>query len=67
MIEIIIPVRCMTCGRVLSGSWEEYSKRVQEGEAPVKVLDELGITKYCCRALFMTHVDMLKEVGKFRV
>ncbi len=63
---MIIPIRCTTCGRVLSSVWDEYKKRVSKGEKPTKVLDDLGIKKYCCRALLLTHTDSIKEVGKFR-
>ncbi|HLD84980.1 MAG TPA: hypothetical protein VI968_00325 [archaeon] len=37
------------------------------GEEKGKALDELGLKRYCCRALFLTHRDVLREVGKFRV
>jgi len=64
---MIIPVRCISCGRPLGSLWEKYRERVERGEKPEKVLDDLGITKYCCRALFLTHRDLLHEIGKFRV
>ena len=63
---MIIPIRCMTCGRVLSTVWDEYKKRIAKGGKPEKVLDDLGVKKYCCRSLFLTHTDSIKEVGKFR-
>lgn len=64
---MIIPVRCMTCGKPVGGLWEKYKERVEKGQQPGKVLDELGLKRYCCRALFMTHVDVLKDVAKFRL
>ncbi|MCD6216196.1 MAG: DNA-directed RNA polymerase subunit N [Candidatus Aenigmarchaeota archaeon] len=63
---MIIPVRCMTCGRVLGDKWEIFKKRVKKGENPKKVLDDLNIKNYCCRALFLTHKDISKEVAKFK-
>ncbi|RLC19795.1 MAG: DNA-directed RNA polymerase subunit N [Deltaproteobacteria bacterium] len=62
---MLIPVRCLTCGRPISKYWEEFKKRVEDGENPGKVLDDLGIKSYCCRALFLTHQDTLKESAKF--
>ncbi|MCD6557489.1 MAG: DNA-directed RNA polymerase subunit N [Candidatus Aenigmarchaeota archaeon] len=62
---MLIPVRCMTCGRPISQYWEEFKKRVKKGEKPEKVLDDLGIKNYCCRALFLTHQDTFREVAKF--
>ncbi|MEM7819676.1 MAG: DNA-directed RNA polymerase subunit N [Candidatus Aenigmatarchaeota archaeon] len=64
---MIIPIRCFTCGKPVAGLWEEYKKRVENGENPGKVLDDLGLERYCCRALFLTHIDLLKDVAKFRV
>lgn len=63
---MIIPVRCISCGRVIGHMWEEYQKRVADGEDPKKVLDTLGVTSYCCRSHFITHVDSAKEIMKFK-
>jgi DNA-directed RNA polymerase subunit N len=63
---MIIPVRCFNCGKVIGHLWEEYEKRVRNGEDPKKVLDDLGIKKYCCRAIFLTHRELIKEIAKFK-
>ncbi|MFH0832890.1 MAG: DNA-directed RNA polymerase subunit N [Candidatus Aenigmatarchaeota archaeon] len=63
---MIIPVRCISCGKPVGGLWEKFKDRIANGEEPAKVLDELGISKYCCRSLFLTHVDLLGKVAKFR-
>jgi len=56
----------MTCGRVVAHLWETFQKRVEAGEDPKKVLDDLGLKKYCCRALFLTHVDTYKQIAKYK-
>lgn len=66
MIKIIIPVRCITCGKPVGGLWETYKQRIGSGEQTAKVLDDLGLERYCCRALFLTHQDVLSTVAKFR-
>ena len=66
MIKIIIPVRCISCGKPVGGLWQRFTERTSKGEAAKKVLDELGIERYCCRALFLTHVDLLKKTAQFR-
>ncbi|MEM5827944.1 MAG: DNA-directed RNA polymerase subunit N [Candidatus Aenigmatarchaeota archaeon] len=63
---MIIPVRCFTCGKVIGHLWEEYERRVKNGEEPKKVLDELGLKKYCCRQIFITHRELIKEIAKFK-
>jgi len=67
VICIIIPVRCISCGRPIAHLWEQFNERVEKGEEAKKVLDELGLKRYCCRALFLTHVDTHKQVGKFKI
>ena len=32
-----------------------------------KVLDDAGITRYCCRRMFVGHIDLLDEVAPFSV
>ncbi len=66
MIKIIVPVRCFTCGKPIGHLWEEYKKRTSEGEPAGKVLDDLGLKRYCCRQVFLGHVDLLKDVAKFK-
>ena len=61
---MIIPVRCMSCGKPVAQLWETYKQRVEAGENRKKVMDELGLKRYCCRALFLGHVDVLETVAR---
>ena len=63
---MIIPVRCMTCGKPVGQYWEEFAERTKKGENPRKVLDEMGLERYCCRSLFLSHVEMTENIGKFQ-
>lgn len=56
----------MSCGKPLGHLWEEYNKRVEAGEDAGKVLNELGLTRYCCRATLLGHADMLPEITNFK-
>jgi len=38
---------------------------VKSGEAAGKVLDDLGVTHYCCRRMLMSHVEIIDEIIKF--
>ncbi len=62
---MIIPVRCFTCGKVIGSAYEPFRNRVENGEEPAKVLDDLGITRYCCRRMLLTHVDLIEEIKPF--
>lgn len=63
---MIIPVRCFSCGKVLGHLWEDFKKRTESGEDGEKVLNDLGLKRYCCRQLMLGHVDLLKEVSQFK-
>jgi len=63
---MIVPVRCFTCGKVLGHLYEDFKKRTEAGEDPGKVMNELGVKRYCCRQVFLGHVDLLKEVDQFK-
>ena len=63
---MIIPIRCFSCGKPVAQLWEGFKKKVEEGEEPGKALDELGLDRYCCRALFLGHVDLIGQISKFK-
>ena len=73
---MIIPVRCFSCGKVIGDAYEEYKQRyieykktVDSGEnpkeTPKKILDDLGVDRYCCRRMIITHVDLLEESAPY--
>lgn len=63
---MIIPIRCMTCGKPVGHLWEKYNEQVRKGSDPKKIMDSLGLERYCCRSLFLTHVDFIDKIGKFK-
>ena len=60
------PIRCFTCGAVIADKYEEYAKRVKEGKNPAKVLEEMEIERYCCRRMFMSHVEVMDKIVRYR-
>ena len=63
---MIIPVNCMSCGKPVSHLWEEYKERISKGESKKEALDSLGLKRYCCRALFLGHIDLIDTIAKFK-
>ena len=69
----MIPVRCFTCGKVISVNWEDYKKRVEERKKEMEteeikvgdILDELGIKRYCCRRMILSHAELVDESTKY--
>ena len=73
---MIIPVRCFTCGKVIASAYEEYKKRYEvyqqtmaagekPKETPKQILDDLGLDRYCCRRMILSHVDLLQEADPY--
>ncbi|HID27397.1 MAG TPA: DNA-directed RNA polymerase subunit N [Methanosarcinales archaeon] len=61
----MIPVRCFTCGKVISSVWDEYKERIQL-EEPGRVLDMLGIDRYCCRRMLLSHVELIDDLAPYQ-
>ena len=77
---MIIPVRCMNCGKLLGDKWDYYQKKLREikgaGYAEPTCFDgkkipktpeaelfkELNLTRYCCRKILLTHVDLIEKI-----
>lgn len=62
---MIIPVRCFSCGFLVGDKWEDFARRVKEGEDAGKVLDSLGVKRYCCRRMLLSHVEVIDEILRF--
>ena len=63
---MIIPIRCFSCGAVISEKSEEFFERIKK-EDPKKVLDELGIKKQCCRRMLLSHVELVDDILQYNV
>tara|TARA_Y100000310_G_C20700699_1_gene829591 strand:+ start:6033 stop:6230 length:198 start_codon:yes stop_codon:yes gene_type:complete len=63
---MIIPIRCFSCGKPIAHLWENYKQRTEKGEEPKKVMKDLGLERYCCRAMFLGHVDLIDTIAKFK-
>ena len=69
-------MRCFTCGNVVSQAYEDYKKRfkayqlsIDAGEkpkeTPKEILDDLGVERFCCRRMIVSHVDLLEEAAPY--
>jgi DNA-directed RNA polymerase subunit N (RpoN/RPB10) len=74
---MIIPIRCVTCGKVLADKWEYFKRECikleeEKGNEPEskyfkepyrkKILDDLGLDRYCCRRHMLGHVDIIDNL-----
>jgi DNA-directed RNA polymerase subunit N len=63
---MMIPVRCFTCGNVIGEHYEEFDERSESGEDPAAVLDDLGVTRHCCRRMMVSHTDLVDVVAPYQ-
>jgi DNA-directed RNA polymerase subunit N (RpoN/RPB10) len=75
---MLLPVRCFTCGHVIADKWEYYSKKIEEAKEMKpddendelafydkhhgKILNDMGLTKLCCRRHMLGHVDLIETI-----
>ena len=81
---MIMPVRCITCGKLVGDKWYTYLDKVNEKKIKnnemngdniiyIKnavvtkssegvVLDDLGMTRYCCRRMFLSNADIIEQI-----
>ena len=64
---MLIPIRCFTCNKVIANKWISYGDLIRNGTTPAAALDELRMTRDCCRRMFLTQEDasfaMLQGIG----
>jgi DNA-directed RNA polymerase subunit N len=63
---MIIPIRCLSCGKPVGHLHEEYKEQVEKGSDAGSVMDKLGLVRYCCRSLFLGHVDLIDLAAEFK-
>ena len=63
---MIIPIRCMSCGKPVAHLWNNYKDRTSRGENAKKVMDELGLERYfmSIRGLKTSHKEFYEIVIK---
>ena len=61
---MIIPVRCFSCNKVVGNKWEKYDAFIKAGMPANDALDELGLKRFCCRRMLLTHVNLIDDMLK---
>jgi DNA-directed RNA polymerase subunit N len=62
---MMIPIVCFSCGKPVGHLHAEFEQRVKKGEDPAKVMDSLGLTKYCCRRMLLSQTNYMDEIMKY--
>ena len=64
-MNVLIPVRCFTCGNLIADKFDDYQTKLKAVEDPEKVLNDLQINRYCCRRMLLTTVETIQQVIPF--
>ena len=63
---MICPIRCFSCGQVVAHKYDEYMRLVNEEKKSVgQALDMVGLHKYCCRRMLLTHTEVIDDIIKY--
>ncbi len=58
------PIRCFSCGSVVGHLNERYNE-LAKAKPKDEALDDLGVRRYCCRRMFLSHVDLISQVTRY--
>jgi len=61
----MFPVRCFSCGAVVGRYEIRYEELLEEGKTPTEALDTLKVSRYCCRRMFLGHVNIIDSLLLF--
>jgi DNA-directed RNA polymerase subunit N (RpoN/RPB10) len=59
------PVRCFTCNKVIGQYEERYTEMVEKGIDNIEIFKTLKIERYCCRRMFLGHVDLITQLLQY--
>ena len=62
---MIIPVLCFTCQKVIANDWDKYQELLKDNTVE-ESLDAVGLKRMCCRRMFITHVDVVDRLLKYK-
>lgn len=62
----MIPVRCFTCGKIIAHLWELYNSHLKSGLSKADALDKVRLSRYCCRRMFLSHVNVVDKLLLFQ-
>ena len=48
--------------QVIGNKWDTYLELLQAEYSEADALDALGLARYCCRRMLMTHVDLIERL-----
>ncbi|MGC8610003.1 MAG: DNA-directed RNA polymerase subunit N [Thermoplasmata archaeon] len=72
---MMMPIRCFSCGRVIITDYIKFQENVEKirreknrdptSEEIDEIFNSLGVNRYCCRRMIISHVDLIDDVIGF--
>ena len=62
---MIIPIRCFSCGKLIAHIYQPYLELLEKGEKADDAFKNLGIDRFCCKRMIVSHIDLIDELLKF--
>ncbi|MXX21322.1 MAG: DNA-directed RNA polymerase subunit N [Cenarchaeum sp. SB0665_bin_23] len=62
---MLVPVRCFTCGNLIADKMDTYKKEIMTDKDSSEVLDDLKLSRYCCRRMLLTTVETIHQIIPF--
>lgn len=62
---MIIPIRCFSCGRLIANIYKPYLEMLEKGERAEDAFEKLGVKRFCCKRMIVSHVDLIDDLLKF--
>jgi DNA-directed RNA polymerase subunit N (RpoN/RPB10) len=50
---------------VIAHKWEEFEQLKAAGVEVADALDQIGLMRYCCRRMYVGHIDLIYETAPF--
>ena len=61
---MLFPLGVFPCGAFVGDRYEEY-KDLLKKKKPGEALDKMSVKRYCCRRMFLSHVELVGEVTQY--
>jgi len=62
----MLPIRCFTCNKVIGRYDQQFEIYKKKDDLP-GFFDTFNITRYCCKKIFMTHIDIFEYDPKINL
>ncbi|MCJ7650234.1 MAG: DNA-directed RNA polymerase subunit N [Candidatus Lokiarchaeota archaeon] len=58
-------MRCFSCGHLVANVYKPYLEALEKGESSEDSFEKLGIKRFCCKRMIVSHADLIDDLLKF--